>query len=160
MGKKLSRFRPGKPETTPPLDEDEFRSAFNFAMLALTRKIPTPNPADRTFTFEEDDGTLATYRLTDRPWGRALTALADRYRGSREKYFAVCNRISAVLDLIDTGALDKWARKAEGGRNVHDAIFDAAAAAPLTRKGEFQPESFIKEVERIVDEKYGGEWAG
>lgn len=160
MGKRASGFRPAKPETTPPIDEDEFRSAFNFAMLALARKIPRPNPADRTFSLEEDDGTLATYRFTDRPWARAIMALADRYQGATEKYFAVCNRINAILDLLDTGALDKWSRKAEGGRDIHDAVFDAAASAKLTRKGEFEAESFIKEVERIVDEKYRGEWAG
>jgi hypothetical protein len=160
LSENATRFLPARPETTPPVDEDEFRSAFNFAMLALTRKIPTPNPADRTITFEEEDGSLATYRFTDRPWARALMALADRYRGTREKYFAVCNRINAFLDLLDTGALDEWTRKAEGGRNVHDAVLDAAATTGLTQEGEFTAESFIKEVERIVAEKYGGEWVG
>jgi len=129
-------------------------------MLALTRKIPRPNPADSTITLEEEDGSLVTYRFTDKPWARAIMALADRYRGADEKYFAPCNRIHAFFVLLDTGAFDKWSQKVEGGRNIHNAVFDAAATVGLTRNGKFPARKFIKEVERLVDEKYGGEWVG
>lgn len=141
-------------EETPEVDPEEFRSAYFLYANAAVRKVLVRNPARETLRLPEEDGSYGSYRLTDNKMSRGVTAIHSRYRDDPQKYSAVLTRIFALTKLMGADALGEWCVRTAGGFDMHDAVIDAAAAVRLEETGLFPRDEFLREVERIAEEKY------
>jgi hypothetical protein len=144
-------------EETPEVEPEEFRSAYFLYANAAVRKVLVRNPSRETLRLLEEDGSYGSYRLTDNKMSRGVTAIHNRYRDNPQKYSAVLTRIFALTKLMGDDALGEWCVRTAGGFDMHDAVIDAAAAVRLEETGLFPRDDFLREVERIAEEKYSEE---
>lgn len=137
-------------------EPEEFHRAFELAMKATTDKSAELDPTGKTFYAEEEEGgPVKEYVFTDHPIARSTAAMIKLYSAEPEKYFSVNARLHALLSMAADEILDKWCFKIDGGMfNIHHAVIDAAAQAPLSDEGTFLEKEFIEMVEKIIVENY------
>lgn len=148
-----------RPHEALAFDPKEFAYVFDLAMHASMRKVDVNKPSKQGFSIVEEDGSIHEYRLGDTPMNRAILAVRDHFSGEQKKSYSAMLRIFALTDLMNSNALSQWTRETEEGREIHNAVLDAAATVNLTKKGKFPRDKFLKEVARIERENYSGEWA-
>jgi hypothetical protein len=146
--KKRRPIRVVKPEQSVPFDPLEFRLTLMFAMEAGRKPSPGFRPTELKLRLKEEDGTSKTLQFTDIPINRFGVAVLQRYGRRTKKYSSFMFRVFALMDLIRSGVLSPYyyrpAHREGEPSELHDAVLDVAASHPLTAKGGFEREAFLK----------------
>jgi hypothetical protein len=144
-----------------PFDPDEFATAFQWAMNAVSGKAYIQDPASLKITLPDEDGEPLNYRVVDRMETRIIMAMLERYgRDDPAKYHSAIARIFALLQLVNEGGLEPWIRQAPGGDEViAGSVLAAAAVVPLNELLQFPVLAFMRKV-RQIDEGGGASGFG
>jgi len=111
--------------------------AFGLADAAASLRMPVENPNENSVKLRDDDGSVMTIRLTDRPMNRAGMAVAQHFKG--HKFRAIMARLLALHDVYKNRKLASWVRTAPDGRQeIAESLLAAAAQAPLTTRLKFR----------------------
>jgi hypothetical protein len=144
-------------QTTMTVSVEDLKLGLHVGDAAATRKFPMREPSQR-LEVDMEDGTAVRFR-DDNPAVRALLGIADAFRGDG-KGQAVFSRITAFHEILDAPSMRKWVkRNKKASLEYADAVLDVAAYFPFTPGTlSFDASKFSKEVQKIADEKYGGQF--
>jgi hypothetical protein len=140
-----------------PFDPDEFATALQWAMNAVTGKASIQDPASLRITLPDEDGEPLDYRIEDRPETRIIVAMLERYgRDDPAKYHSAIARVLALLELVDEGGLEPWIHQTpDGGEVIAASVVAAAAVVPLNEWLRFPVRPFMLKVRQIEAEATG-----
>lgn len=128
--------------------------------------MPMVSPENNPINFEEENGDVTQIVVKDTPLARAMIAISDHVKdcdGNDADTFAkqvsIHCRVQAMGKIIGHPHAETWSRDLGRGREIHEAVVEAASTAELSPEGDFEPNSFFELVETIANEKYSGKWA-
>ena len=137
-----------------PFEGDEFRRAFDVVLRAMSDKFVVPEPG--VILKEDEKGNLREYPID--VGAAALLSATDAmiwlYAPEPHKYVSLTARFCAFLKIPFDPDFARWCVKSDGALNVHHAVIEAAGTVRLTEEGYFPKNEMIKEIERIIREKY------
>lgn len=139
----------------PPIDPDEFATAFNWAMNAASGRAIIADPSDLRLGFRGIDGGIHEIRFTDTVLARITIAMKERYGDNTEKYVSASGRIFALLRLLQSGELSDWIRpdpSDPGNYEIHPSLVEAASNVRLTRNCTFPRDEFLRTVEQLASQ--------
>ena len=110
-------------------DPDEFATAFQWAMNAVSGTALIRDPARLRISLPDEDGSRLEYRMADQPETRIMMAMLERYGETDDlKYHSAVARIFALLRFVSQGGLEPWVSKAPGAAGdvyIHACVIAA-----------------------------------
>jgi hypothetical protein len=148
-----------EPECIPSYDEivafdpDEFATAFQRAMNAVSVSAVFRDPATFRITLPDVDGRALQYGLADEPQTGIILAMWERY-GTVDptKGHSAVARVFALLHFVSQGGLEPWVSKAPGrsGDMYIDArVIAAAAVVGLDEHLQFPVREMMRQVRQL-----------
>ena len=144
-----------------PLDPQEFAFAFDLFQAAGSSKMPTKNPTQCIVNLDMGGGRIDKLAFADIPFNRGMLAISRHFADESDKYYAFMLRLDALSDLLrdESDIARQWIRpmKNDGrdGKDIHAAVVDLSATAPLNSKGCFNHKTFFAAVKNLATtEKY------
>ena len=139
-----------------PMDREHFTNAF-VAILEAAKRPLSPEISDNPICLNDEDGSTTTLNFTDHPLGRFLVAVGDYFDSNNvhdQEDLNFLSRFGGLQALIQHGVLGKWVQTSTDGQayEVHPAVLHAAAEVPMTKKGRFPRQAFLRKVQQIMDE--------
>jgi hypothetical protein len=150
-----------------PLDPQEFVFAFELFRAAGSSKMPTKNPTQCVVNLDTGDGRVDKIAFADIPLNRGTLAVSQHFAGDSAKYYSFMLRFFALSELLadESDIAKQWIRpmKNDGkdGKDIHSAVMDLSATAPLNSKGCFNHKAFFTTLKQLAaTEKYADHtWA-
>jgi hypothetical protein len=149
-----------------PVNPQEFRFCLDLGNAAASQKMPMASPESKAINFREKNGDLTQIVIKDTPLTRVMMAISDHVKdcgGDDSDNFAkqvsIHFRMQAMGKIIEHPGAEAWSRDLGAGREIHEAVVEAASTAELNSDAEFEPNSFFELVETIATQKYSGKWA-
>lgn len=137
---------------TSSVDWQQLKGAFGAAAEALVAAIP-PDLSPIEVSLSKDRSV--SVRLTDSPMARSAIACADWFPAGADAESGILRiwALLALLPQIPTAVLFEPVEEAarEDDPAMRDEIFIVAATIPLTRRGKFPPEKFLRQVRTLIE---------
>jgi len=145
-----------RPDKCDPMDRERFTDAFGAILEAAARPLPR-DMLENPICLENDDGSTSTLHFTDHPLRRLIVAAGDYFASDdadNQEHLNFLYRFEGLQCLIQQGVLGDWVHASTDGQayEMHPAVLDAAAEVPMTKKGRFPRQAFLRKVQQIVDE--------
>lgn len=154
------------PKFRASVTPQEFRFCLALGSAAASRKMPMVSPENDPIDFVEENGDVTQIVIKDAPFARAMIAISDHvsdcdrsHADTLAKQLSIHFRIQAMGKIIEHPDAETWSRDFGEGRQVHEAVVEAASTADLNPDAKFEPNSFFELVKTIASQKYSGNWA-
>jgi hypothetical protein len=164
MSFSLWSWRLPEPSEVPPVDPDEFATAFNLVLNAAAGRVELEHrlgePPDVPASGAEppagppDPGKY--WDIADKPLNRGLAALRERY-ADPVKFNHIALRVAALTFVIARADLAGWVERDPAGSanpRLHPAVLDAAAVSPLGPGYEFDRPALLANIQAAVARRY------
>jgi hypothetical protein len=137
-----------------PLSEEEFMFYAQLGMSAAEFKLPLSTPPGYELRLDNKDSLEAAY-YAGNPYYRMEAALREHLSEAeqQEKMPAIMTRFIALLDLVSEGKLKPWVNHDPHEPDyilIKEAVFRAAAKAPVNSSLQFDSKEFRRIVEEIL----------
>jgi hypothetical protein len=147
-----------RPDKCDPMDRERFTEAFVAILEASERPLP-PDIVEDPIYIDNEDGSMTTLHITDHPLGRIVIAAREYFASNDDddqEHLNFLYRFGGLHALIGNGALSEWVPQSADGQayEVHAAVIHAAAELPMTKKGRFPRQAFIRKVQQIMDQDW------
>jgi hypothetical protein len=160
-------WRLPEPSEVPPVDPDEFATAFNLVLnaaagrVALEHKLgdPPESPASSAEPPAGPPEPSKYWDIADKPLNRGLAALRERYTDPA-KFNYIALRVAGLTFVLGRSALAPWIERdlsGQGNLQVHPAVLDAAAVSPLGPGYEFELPPLVDNIQSAVARRYSEE---
>jgi hypothetical protein len=138
----------------PPLAEDEFMYYSQLGMSAAEFKLTITNPLEYDLSLLDDADGEGDYN-TNNPYQRMAAALQEHLseEEQKEKMPAIMTRFIGIIDLYAEGKLRPWVNHNAAEPDyvlIKEAVFRAAARAPIDSHLQFEWTEFKRIVEEIL----------
>jgi hypothetical protein len=138
------------PDKIAPLDPDEFVAAYEYAGMVSHYEFLEEVPGIGKPLFTTHEGAVA---LTNVPENRFGLAIVRHFRVQQEKAQAFLWRFFALHPLFEDPRMASYTRGTGDDREINTAVFEVAAAHPLTKEYAFDSDSFFAAVSDVVARK-------
>jgi hypothetical protein len=134
------------PSEITPMDPDEFRDAYEYAMMIADNEFLEHVPAVGMPLIEHEGKRFA---LSNSFITRFSLAAYQHFEDADRGHVFMW-RIPALFSILDDPQIENYCREEGGSRSVHPAVLEVAAIHPLNARYQFAPASFFEDVERVV----------
>ena len=147
-----------RPDKCGPMDREHFTDAFGVVLEGANRPLPR-EMLEAPIYLENDDGSTTTLHFTDHPLGRIIVAAQDYFASNDaddQEHLNFLYRFEGLHALIQHGVLGNWVRTSTDGQayEVPLVVLHAAAEVPMTKKGRFPRQAFLRKVQQIMDQDW------
>ena len=137
-----------QPEHARPLDPEYFKAACKQALAAAAQPHYLLHERVSPHFILREGGEDIPYLVSDHPLTRMLMILTERYQEQFEHQSAGF-RFIALGRVVKHPALAEWVgERTETHTQIHDAVIEVAATAPLNARGEFLIKPFCEALAR------------
>ena len=143
------------PKWNLPVEPEELLFAFQLGNAAGTHQMPIDNPETKEINLlDEDSGEIQQIRLKDNHINRFGGAIAQEFGEDESKFYSIMTRISSLMRILSDDERVKPYLKDDpddsGNTMINNVLFEVMAKFPISRDGEFDKDTFFKEVKELT----------